>query len=53
MIAVDTNILLYAHRGEMPPHALAKQRLVQLAKARLETSRNGGRRSPGMALSTL
>jgi uncharacterized protein len=32
MIAVDTNILLYAHREEMPTHVLAKQRLVQLAE---------------------
>lgn len=32
MIAVDTNILVYAHRVELPKHAAAKARLVQLAE---------------------
>ena len=31
MIAVDTNILVYAHREEMPQHAAAEQRLRALA----------------------
>jgi toxin-antitoxin system PIN domain toxin len=31
MIAVDTNILVYAHRAEMPHHAAARALLVQLA----------------------
>ena len=32
MIAVDTNILIYAHREEMPLHAAAKARLIALAE---------------------
>lgn len=32
MIAVDTNILIYAHRGEVPEHAAALARLTQLAE---------------------
>ena len=31
MIAVDTNILVYAHREEYPSHARAKARIVELA----------------------
>lgn len=31
MIAVDTNILVYAHREEYPRHARAKARIVELA----------------------
>ncbi|MBI4565968.1 MAG: hypothetical protein HY716_14875 [Planctomycetes bacterium] len=33
MIAVDTNVLLYAHRPEMPLHAAAFKRLKRLAEA--------------------
>ncbi len=32
MIAVDTNILVYAHRAEQPRHEAAKKRLVALAE---------------------
>jgi toxin-antitoxin system PIN domain toxin len=32
MIAVDTNILVYAHRKEMPQHAAARRRLTELAE---------------------
>ena len=32
MIAVDTNILVYAHRGETPFHAVAKARVAALAQ---------------------
>ena len=32
MIAVDTNILVYAHREEYPRHARAKARIVELAR---------------------
>ncbi|HYD49538.1 MAG TPA: hypothetical protein VEB21_14375, partial [Terriglobales bacterium] len=32
MIAVDTNILVYAHRAEMPLHEPALRRLRQLAE---------------------
>ena len=32
MIAVDTNILVYAHRGETEPHDLAASRLTALAQ---------------------
>lgn len=32
MIAVDTNILVYAHRQELPLHAAARQLVVQLAE---------------------
>ena len=32
MIAVDTNILLCAHRAELPKHATALERLVGLAE---------------------
>ena len=32
MIAVDTNILVYAHREELPQHARARARLVELAE---------------------
>ena len=31
MIAIDTNILVYAHREEYPRHAQAKARIVELA----------------------
>ena len=31
MIAIDTNILVYAHREEYPLHARAKTRIVNLA----------------------
>ena len=31
MIAVDTNILVYAHRAEMPQHRAAERRLRELA----------------------
>ncbi len=34
MIAVDANILLYAHREEFPLHRKAKARLVELAEGR-------------------
>lgn len=32
MIAVDTNILVYAHREELARHDAAKQRLLELAE---------------------
>ncbi len=32
MIAVDTNVLIYAHRGESPQHDAAKRHLVALAE---------------------
>ena len=32
MIAVDTNILVYAHREELPQHAVARARLTALAE---------------------
>ena len=32
MIAVDTNILVYGHREEMPEHGRAKDHLTQLAE---------------------
>ena len=32
MIAVDTNILIYAHRGETKLHGLAASRLTSLAQ---------------------
>ncbi len=32
MIAVDTNILVYAHREELPQHVAARRRLVELAE---------------------
>jgi toxin-antitoxin system PIN domain toxin len=32
LIAVDTNILVYAHREELPPHAAARARLTALAE---------------------
>ncbi len=32
MIAVDTNILVYAHRGESPFHKIALQRVTELAE---------------------
>lgn len=32
MIAVDTNVLVYAHRAEMPLHAVAMTRLRALAE---------------------
>lgn len=31
MIAIDTNVLVYAHREEYPNHAAAKARIVELA----------------------
>lgn len=34
MLAVDTNILVYAHRGETPFHARALARLEELAQGR-------------------
>lgn len=34
MIAVDTNILVYAHREELAKHEPARERLVQLAEGR-------------------
>lgn len=34
MIALDTNILVYAHRPESPFHVTAKDRLVELAEGR-------------------
>ena len=32
MITVDTNVLVYAHRSEMPKHAAAVRKLEQLAR---------------------
>jgi len=32
VIAVDTNVLVYAHREELPQHRKARDRLVQLAE---------------------
>ncbi len=32
MIAVDTNILIYAHREELPQHRAARRRLTELAE---------------------
>ena len=32
MIAVDTNILVYAHREELPQHAVARARVTALAE---------------------
>jgi toxin-antitoxin system PIN domain toxin len=32
VIAVDTNILVYAHREELPQHRRARERLVSLAE---------------------
>jgi toxin-antitoxin system PIN domain toxin len=32
MIAIDTNILVYAHREELPQHAKAFEKLVRLAE---------------------
>ena len=34
MIAVDTNVLVYAHREELPWHAAAAERLISLAESR-------------------
>ena len=34
MIAVDTNILVYAHREDSPRHVTAYQRLTELAQGR-------------------
>lgn len=34
MIAVDTNILVYAHRRDAPFHAVAARRIVTLAEGR-------------------
>ncbi len=34
MIAVDTNILVYAHRRDTPFHALARSRVAELAEGR-------------------
>lgn len=31
MIAIDTNVLVYAHREEYPSHTLANARMVELA----------------------
>lgn len=33
MIAVDTNILVYAHREELPQHRAARAKLTRLAEA--------------------
>ncbi len=33
MTAVDTNILVYAHRAELPLHAAARARLTELAES--------------------
>ncbi len=33
MIAVDTNILVHAHRSESPKHALARTRILALAES--------------------
>lgn len=33
MIAVDTNILVYAHRAELPKHAVARDHLTALAES--------------------
>lgn len=33
MIAVDTNVLVYAHREELPQHRPARRRLVELAES--------------------
>jgi hypothetical protein len=35
MIAVDTNILVYAHREELPKHRAAKRHLTSLAEGRI------------------
>jgi toxin-antitoxin system PIN domain toxin len=32
VIALDTNILVYAHRGELPQHEAARRRVVALAE---------------------
>src|SRR5688572_9917152 len=32
MIAVDTNILVYAHREELPQHRAARAKLIELAE---------------------
>ena len=34
MIAVDTNILVYAHRRDLPPHQPARQIVASLARGR-------------------
>jgi toxin-antitoxin system PIN domain toxin len=34
MIAVDTNVLVYAHRADSPFHASARSRLAELAEGR-------------------
>lgn len=34
MIAVDTNVLVYAHRAEMPLHGIAMARLRELVEGR-------------------
>jgi len=34
VIAVDTNVLIYAHREETAKHAAAKRRVVELAEGR-------------------
>ena len=34
MIAIDTSILVYAHREELPLHRKARARLVRLAEGR-------------------
>ncbi len=35
MIAVDTNILIYANRAELPLHAIARIRMTELAEGAL------------------
>lgn len=33
MIAVDTNVLVYAHRSELPLHRVARSRVIALAES--------------------
>jgi toxin-antitoxin system PIN domain toxin len=35
MIAIDTNILVYAHREDSPWHTIAYQRLLELAQGKI------------------
>jgi toxin-antitoxin system PIN domain toxin len=35
MIAVDTNVLVYAHREELPKHRAARRQLASLAEGRV------------------
>jgi predicted nucleic acid-binding protein len=34
LIAVDTNVLVYAHREGLPKHRAARQRLLEVAEGR-------------------